>query len=139
MTNRPPVGIVRGQKGANTMNIHTLSVEVFRFPLGDCTNRGVSSRFKSLAIACPDGPDVFDADVAIPLNFCMVERRRISNIYGRGEYVYMDVVPATVDERGQIIPRPGWWMNGGNIVDTCDSRFRSMTAGYPLRIHDRQE
>ena len=121
------------------MNIHTLDVEVYRFPLGDCTNNGVSSRFRTLAIACPDGNNVFDSDIAIPVNFCMIERRRIKNIYGREEYEYMDIVPATVNELGQIVKRPGWWMYGGNIAETSDSRFRVMTAGYPVRIHDRQE
>ena len=43
-------------------------------------------------------------------------------------------------EDGQIVPRPGWWMFGGNIADTSDSRWRELTyLGYPLHIHDRKE
>jgi len=118
------------------MKIHCLSVEVYRSHFGDCTNGGVSSRFNELLIACPDGNETFDSDIETPLNFCMIERRRFSF----SPVECLSVVPACVDASGQIVKRPGWWMNGGNIANTSDSRFSRMNGHYyPLNIHDRQE
>ena len=114
--------------------INYLNVSVYRFPLGDCTNRGVSSMFDQLAIACPDGPHSFDADVSIPVNFCAIEKRDL------GFTKMVDVVPATVDDEGRIVKRPGWWMFGGNIARTSDSRFfETSGVNYALDIHDRRE
>ena len=113
--------------------IHAQPANVYRFPLGDCTNNGVSSIFPDLLIACPDGYVTFDADVQIPLNFCMIERRVLG---GRER---LSVVPATVTDSGKPVPRPGWWMNGGNIVDSSDARINQLSYGYPLRVHDRRE
>lgn len=111
-------------------SIHALAVSVYRSPFGDCTNNGISNRFSELLVACPDGPRHFDPSTEIPLNFCMVS-------YVRG---YAHIVPACVSEDGRVVPRPGWFMYGGNIADASDSRFRDMTgAGYPLHIHDRRE
>lgn len=117
------------------MEIRTLTVDVYRFPLGDCTNNGISGRFQTLQLACPEGNNTFDSSVSVPLNFCMVERRKIC-----GGQTYMDIVPAAVDASGNVVKRPGWWMNGGNIASTSDSRFHEMTGiNYPLCIHDRKE
>ena len=121
------------------MKIRTISVEVYRSPYGDCSNDGISSRFSKLAVACPSGPDCFDTDNGIPDNFCMVDRRRHLNVYDFSEIAYSVIVPATVDGFGNVVKRPGWWMYGGNIADTSDSRFRDMAGGCPLRIHDRRE
>lgn len=116
------------------MTIRTLPIDVYRFPMGDCTNGGISGRFPTLELACEFGNHSFDADVAIPINFCAVEHRSLS-----GEDCF-DIVPATVDENGKIVKRPGWWMAGGNIGYTCDSRFSELTGiHYPLKIHDRKE
>ena len=116
------------------MKIRALSVEVYRFPLWDCTNGGISSRFRELLIACPDGNEEIDTDVMIPLNFCAVVRRDL------GFTEVCTVYPATVNEDGEIVKRPGWWMYGGNIADTSDSRWRALSGGYyPLHIHDRRE
>ena len=121
------------------MRIRVLPVSVYRFPLGDCTNNGISKFFDKLLIACPDGSDSFDSDVCTPVNFCMIERRRLHHVFSPSDdSVYLTVVPAAVNDQGQIVKRPGWWMNGGNIAATSDSRFRNMSA-YPLCIHDRQE
>jgi len=116
--------------------INTLTIYVYDFPLGDCTNDGISKYYKTLRLYCPDGPDSFDADVEIPINFCMVEQRQVY----AGE-IYCDIVPATIMEGfGLPTPRPGWWMSGGNIGYSCDSRFDEMAGvSYPLKIHDRRE
>jgi len=112
------------------MKINCLSIDVYRFRHGDCTNGGISSRFGELLVFCHDGPRSFFSEHELPLNFCTVER-----IYGISH-----IVPAMVTEDGQIVPRPGWWMFGGNIADTSDSRWRELTGlGYPLHIHDRKE
>lgn len=110
------------------MLIHALPVRVYRFPLGDCSNHGISSRFDELLLFCQDGPRVFDATVELPLNFCTVSRYRgIAHI-----------VPAAVTESMEIVERPGWHMFGGNLADSSDSRFRAL-SDYPLRIYDRKE
>ncbi|MBR3740611.1 MAG: hypothetical protein IKN04_09160 [Clostridia bacterium] len=121
------------------MKIRVIPVSVYRFPLGDCTNNGVSKFFDKLLIACPDGPDSFDSDVCTPVNFCMIERRRLHHVFNpSSDSEYLTVVPAAVNDQGQTVKRPGWWMNGGNIAATSDSRFRNM-SDYPLCIHDRRE
>lgn len=112
--------------------IRCLAINVYRSAaLGDCTNRGISSRFDTLLLACPDGPITFDADAETPLNFCMLERR----------LGYTDIVPAAVNERGEIVPRgPYWWSCGGNIASTSDSRLSALAGHYyPIKIHDRRE
>jgi len=117
------------------MKINYLDVEVYRSAsLGDCTNGGVSSRFDKLLIACPDGPWSFDGEKEVPINFCMIEKR---SVFGE---ICSSIVPATVDESGRVVKRPGWWMYGGNIASTSDSRFSDMKGHfYPLKIHDRRE
>lgn len=111
--------------------IHCLPVEVYKFPYGDCTNHGVSNRFRELLVACPDGNIKFDSSKELPLNFCMIRP---------WHYNTMHIVPAMVDEYGRVVERPGWWSYGGNIACTSDSRFSEMTGHYyPLKIHDRKE
>ena len=119
------------------MKIHCLDVDVYRNDtFGDCTNGGVSSRFNRLLVACPNGPITFDGEKEVPLNFCIIEKR---NLFG-GTLPDVRIIPATVDESGQIVKRPGWWMYGGNIAACADSRFSEMNGHYyPLKIHDRQE
>lgn len=127
------------------MKIKCISVDVFRSSsrMGDCTFHGVSGRFSRLLVACPDGPDSFDSDQGTPINFCMVEKRRLRSIFGTddGEAVY-DVIPAMVTEDGRIVKRGGrWYMMGGNFAYTSDSRFSALHPGTygALAIHDRWE
>lgn len=117
------------------MKIKALPVDVYRHGKWDATNGGISSRFTELLLACPDGHVTIDTDDGIPENFCMVDRRRL---FGAEEH--LRIVPATVDENGAVIARPGWWMYGGNVAQTSDSRFHTLTGiSYALDIHDRQE
>lgn len=117
------------------MRIRCLSVSVYRDASGaDCTNSGISSHFSDLLIYCPDGPRCFWSEQETPLNFCMIRKRALF-----GEVV-ADIIPAMVDDLGHVVPRPGWWMHGGNCADSCDSRFREQSGvWYPLHIHDRRE
>ena len=121
--------------------VHCLPVDVYRFRLSDCSNGGVSSFCDELLVACESGHRTFDADQEIPLNFCMVRKRSL--YYAISHEIagsHIDIVPATIDEAGRVVPRPGWWMFGGNIADSCDSRFHDLTGHYyPLHIHDRKE
>lgn len=111
------------------MIIHCLPVDVFRTHYGDCTNGGISARFNTLLVYCPDGHVTFDSDKETPLNFVAVRE-----IYG-----VQHIVPARI-ECNRVSARPGWWMNGGNIANDCDSRFAELKGHYyPLCIHDRQE
>lgn len=119
------------------MKVNCLSLNVYRAARrGDCTNGGISSQFNELLIACPTGPRSFDADKELPLNFCMVQRRRTW-----GDHEHVRIIPAAVNERGEIVPRGSfWWMFGGNIASTSDSRFHELTGiDYALDIHDRRE
>jgi len=122
------------------MKIKALPVDVYRHGKWDATNGGISSRFNELLVACPDGHITVDTDDGIPENFCMVEHRNLSGfVYGVTED-HARIIPATVDENGAVVARPGWWMFGGNLAHTSDSRFRAETGTYyPLCIHDRQE
>ena len=112
------------------MKVNCLPVYVYRNNvIGDCTNDGISKYFKELLVYCPDGHITFDSDECTPLNFCIVDSMRGQKY----------IVPACIDEYG-ICARPGWWMNGGNIASTSDSRFSHLTGHYyPLKIHDRKE
>lgn len=116
------------------MKIRCLSVDVYRSPSGDCSNGGVSSRFRSLLLYCPDGPESFDSDVETPMNFCFVRHHH----YTFGDYG--EIVPACVLSSGRIVARPHHYMFGGNIGYASDSRFTNLAGTfYPLKIHDRRE
>ena len=113
------------------MRINCLPVYVYKNNcFGDCTNDGISSRFNTLLVYCPDGPIAFNSDKETPLNFCVL-RERAGTLH---------IVPAMITESGKVEARPFWYMNGGNIAGTSDSRFSDMCGKhYPLYIHDRRE
>jgi len=118
-----------------------LSVSVYtdKYP-GDCTNDGVSSKFRELLVPCeaPNafdrGPVEYDPDNP-PENLCDVEVR---DLFGQ---VILTLVPRSLNGR--------WTMYGGNKADTGDSRWGKMLerlSGNPfyrfntcLNIHDRIE
>lgn len=110
--------------------VRAISVPVFKNPLGDFTNNGISNRFSELLVACPTGLRSFDPSVELPLNFCMVDYS--CNV--------AHLVPAMITEDGMLCHRPGWFMYGGNIADTSDSRWHEITGTpHPIKIHDRKE
>lgn len=117
-----------------------LSVEVYRpAQSGDCTNGGVSSKFRELLVPCEGdnpwdcGPYEYDPENP-PENLCNIERREL---FGQ---VILTLVPAN----GR-----GWHMYGGNKADTSDSRWGELlerVSGNPfyrfntcIDIHDRYE
>lgn len=105
-----------------------LTLRVYRSGLGDCTNGGISSRYNTLILVGDgiEGPVSVDLDNP-PENVVKIVRRRL---FGREEYLHLE----PLDGSGNGGSR--WYMSGGNIANTCDSRFPSR---YPLEIHDRHE
>ena len=99
--------------------VRAISIEVFRGGLGDCSLNGVSARYDDLELAIPDGPDLVDEDD--PRLVKVVTR----HLFGED---YRHIEPYRNEGK--------WFMSGGNIGYTCDSRFPSR---YPLIIHDRDE
>lgn len=107
--------------------IKCLSVNVYRFPFGDCTNGGVSEKFNTLLIPCDDGNETVDLDNP-PENFCVIEKRIL---WGEKHYY---IVPYALKQSGR------WVMMGGNFAFTSDSRFKECAESWqPLPIHDRVE
>lgn len=116
------------------MIIKALPVDIFRCPLGDCTNNGVSARNRRLLVACPDGHEAIDSE-HIPDNFCHVVSDELL-----GETYYF-IRPATVKD-GKVVDRGNdWYMMGGNLAYTSDHRFFCLVGGlhYGIPIHDRVE
>ena len=111
-----------------------LNVSVYKFPLGDCTLDGISSKAKDLCLVNVDGPcspdRVTPAAMLVPGN-------------GRG---LVKIVPAILDDKKRYSPDPRWVMMGGNYASTSDSRFHAAvsritgSASYgAVPIHDRIE
>lgn len=91
--------------------------------LGDCTNNGISSYARELYILdTQKGP--FEPD---DIRQCVyIEKREVMG------QEYVDCKPAYCRKR--------WYMAGGNILYTSDSRFKQITGiSYPIAIHDRYE
>ena len=116
------------------MKINVLAVHVFRNPMGDCTNGGISSRYRELLLPCSSGPRTVDTD-DLPENFCYVRYREI------GDREIYDIRPADVVD-GELVDRGGkWYSMGGNFAYASDSRFADMVGGMygAVAIHDRVE
>ena len=97
--------------------------ERYRSSLGDCTNNGISSYARELYILdAQKGP--FEPD---DIRQCVyIEKREVMG------QEYVDCKPAYCRKR--------WYMAGGNILYTSDSRFKQITGiSYPIAIHDRYE
>ena len=111
-----------------------LNVSVYKFPLGDCTLDGISSKAKELCLVNVDGP--CSPDRATPAAMLVPGN-------GRG---LVKIVPAILDDKKQYSPDPHWVMMGGNYASTSDGRFHraveKITGGASygaVPIHDRIE
>lgn len=104
--------------------MRALTVEIYKSHLGDCSNRGISSKYKEILVVCPDGNIEVD-ETNPPENLCKVVERDL------GFTVYKHIEP---------VARPAGigWMASGAIAYTTDSRFRRISE-YPLVMHDRTE
>lgn len=113
-----------------------LVVSVFKNPLGDCTNGGISSFDKEILLVNVEGP----AD-----NKHMGYQKAML-LPGNGPGL-VKIVPAVFINLDQVWRKdPRWWMMGGNYAATSDSRFheavRRITGGASygaVPIHDRAE
>ena len=92
--------------------------------IGNCSNNGISSRFKEVLLICERGFIEVDENNP-PENLVKLVTR---NLFGK-EYKHIEPVAR---------PTGVGWMAGGSLVYTCDSRFRELSQ-YPLSLHDRQE
>jgi len=111
-----------------------LNVSVYRFPLGDCTLDGISSKAKDLCLVNVDGP--VSPSPGQPAAMLVK-----GNMAG-----HVKIVPALLDDKMRYSPDPRWCMMGGNYAATSDSRFhaavRRITGGESygaVPIHDRIE
>ena len=112
-----------------------LVVSVFKNPLGDCTNGGISSKVVDLCLVNVEGPNrpsaYQPAAMLVPGN-------------GPGLVKIVPAVFVNLDQEWRKDPR--WCMMGGNYAATSDSRFheavRRITGGASygaVPIHDRIE
>ncbi|EQB4341423.1 hypothetical protein ACYJ2U_001807 [Clostridium botulinum] len=86
--------------------------------MGDCTNNGISSKHDNLILISENIPKISEAEditQCVKLDF------------------YKNYVRCK-----PIILKNKWYMNGGNFLYSCDSRFREISQ-YPIPIHDRIE
>jgi len=111
-----------------------LHVSVYRFPLGECTLGGISSKATDLCLVNVDGP--FSPDEKCPAAMLVPGN-------GRG---LVKIVPAVLDANKRYSQDPRWVMMGGNYAATSDSRFHRAvekitgSASYgAVPIHDRIE
>lgn len=100
-----------------------LTAYVFRNPLGDCTNDGISKNRRELYIISDQKGPFEPQDIR---ECVYIEWREVM-----GEK-YIDCKPLYCSKR--------WYMAGGNFLYTSDSRFKDITKSkYPIAIHDRYE
>ena len=105
--------------------MRALPISIFQDKaIGNCSNNGISARFKEVLIIHETGFINVDMDNP-PENLCKIVTR---TILGR-EYKHIEPVAR---------PTGIGWMSGGCICYSCDSRFRELSQ-YPLCLHDRQE
>ncbi len=108
--------------------MRALPIDVYRCPLGDCTNKGISSRYKELLLVCPQGHVTID-DENPPESAVQLVTRALF-----GDKIF-HIEPLKSPAKGHV----GWIM-GGNFAYSCDSRFGRMIPFYgAVPIHDRQE
>lgn len=89
--------------------------------IGNCSNNGISSKFKSVYLVGENVPEIFETDNDRPVVLVDVK------LVGNNKYFYA----RPVDE-----PEGIGWMMGGCFIWSCDGRFPSR---YPIPLHDRQE
>lgn len=99
----------------------------------DCTNNGISSRFKRFVAVNVEGP--FEPKVDMP-----------AVILDKHYKQHLRIVPAVKDATGNWVKdTTKWYMFGGNFASTSDSRWNDAIerlCGYrhsAIDIHDRVE
>lgn len=96
----------------------------------DCTNGGVSSRFKEAILVGPDvtGPCDTETDRSAKELPILVYRNYTAP--GMHKIQMIHAVPIDLLNAGK------WTMFGGNFIYTSDSRFPQR---FPIPVHDRVE
>jgi hypothetical protein len=102
-----------------------LTVDIYRNPLGDCTNGGISSKVKKLCVINVDGPCEPSEDCP-----AVVLKNHVPGC--------LRLVPPDHDKK--------WYQFGGNYGATSDSRFTEACEKLlgrrfygAVAIHDRTE
>jgi hypothetical protein len=98
---------------------------IYDSPLGNCSNKGLSSKFKEVCIVNVDGP--FSPSEKTPA--VRLVKRKWGNIVA---------IPVGLEDSGTMF--------GGAYVATSDSRFSQAVEklsgyehGFPVALHDRVE
>lgn len=103
-----------------------LLCSVYRNPLGDCTNGGISSVVSGATLIGEDVPEIFEPTDRSPALFLREFR---------GQAI---AVPEPLELRAGMKTVAGLngWQFGGNFLYTSDGRFPS---AQPIKIFDRRE
>ena len=102
-----------------------LSVDIYESKsIGNCSNEGISSRFKTLILVGDNIPEIFEGND---------DNSNVIKIVKRdfGNRIYYHCEPINKIRNGLI-----GYMSGGCFVYTCDSRF---PFDYAIPLHDRCE
>lgn len=115
-----------------------LIISVYKSPLGDCTNGGVSSKVNSLTVVSVNGP--FDPSDDAPAVMLVLRNLSAGNVVCLRPAVWCE------DESGWVLEDYKAWMMGGNYGSTSDSRFTEAIENLlghrfygAVAIHDRTE
>lgn len=103
-----------------------LPISVYRFPLGDCTANGLSSKVdKSILLEHPEGflDESALEDPQWGGDYLVVEK---------GPFDTLRLVPSKLQKEKK------WYMSGGNFGYCSDSRFGKYSK-QPIAIFDRVE
>lgn len=123
-----------------------LTVHVYRWSLGDCTNHGISAKATELCIVNVEGPTNPHGDVPVALlipgaypNYPIVVpavpadqvlEHPLHSAFGIGKPSQVIIArpstkfgPGFVEVSGEWKPEPRWTMAGGNIASSSDSRW----------------
>ena len=116
------------------IGVNYLTVSVYRSPLGDCTDGGISSRVISptLFFDCTreEAMKHCDEHKMNPADHLFLVKREL---WGE-DHFYAEPLVKPADG--------GCQMFGGNYIMTSDSRFphqNGLTTAYPIPVHDRFE
>ena len=110
---------------ANTYK--AMSLNIYRWDLGDCTNGGISSKYEQIYILHERGYKDIDLDNP-PENLMVIKEKKL----GMKTYKYLEPFKECPSDRAG-------YMMGGNFAYSCDARFHDDISKYPLPIHDRSE
>ncbi len=107
-------------------------VQIYKSPLGDCTNGGISSTRKHLIL--------FNPSLSKEEVFSIIKEKNFDINDCVQTVLYKDYVKA-VPISLLYSESPVWYMYGGNHLYSSDSRFKEVTGGckQPIFLHDRVE